>query len=73
MKTLNPQPVLASSSDEFYDPFSEEVRSSTSKPHIQFEPVPCLIDGVHIKSCASMASRVLEYKEKGMNEKIIKC
>ena len=49
MKTLNPQPVLASSSDEFYDPFSEEARTSPSKDHIQFESTTCPTDGVHLR------------------------
>jgi hypothetical protein len=45
MNTLNPQPILASSSDELYNPFSEEARISPYNPHILFEPVPCPIDG----------------------------
>ena len=52
MKTFNPQSVLASSSDEFYDPFSEEARTSPSNRHIQFEPVPCPTDGVHLTPSA---------------------
>jgi hypothetical protein len=50
MNTPNPQPILASSSDELYYPFSEEARISPHNPHILFEPVPCPIDGVHFRS-----------------------
>jgi hypothetical protein len=47
MNALNPQPILASSSDELYNPFSEEARISPYNPHILFEPDPCPINGVH--------------------------
>ena len=47
MNALNPQPILASSSDELYNPFSEEARISPHNPHILFEPDPCPINGVH--------------------------
>jgi hypothetical protein len=45
VNTPNPQSILASSSDELYNPFSEEARISPYNPHILFEPVPCPIDG----------------------------
>src|SRR5690606_36328915 len=47
MNALNPQPILASSSDELYNPFSEEARISPYNPHILFKPDPCPINGVH--------------------------
>ena len=49
MNALNPQPILASSSDELYNPFSEEARISPHNPHILFKPVPCPINGVHFR------------------------
>ncbi len=48
MKTLNPQPVLASCSDELNFPFSQEARTSPSNDHIQFEPSPCPTNRVHL-------------------------
>jgi hypothetical protein len=47
MNTPNPQPILASSSDELYNPFSEEARISPHNPYILLEPVPCPINGGH--------------------------
>jgi hypothetical protein len=50
MNTPNPQPILASSSDELYNPFSEEARISPHNPYILLEPVPCPINGGHFSA-----------------------
>jgi len=48
VKAPHPQPILASFSDELYDPFSEEARILPPKHHMQFDPALCPIDGVHL-------------------------
>lgn len=59
MSCSSPQPVLASCSDEFYDPFSKEARTSTEEPSSLFEPFTCPTNRVHLTHPKSNAVSVL--------------
>ena len=64
MKTLNPQPVLASCSDELNFPFSQEARTSPSNDHIQFEPSPCPTNRVHLRGQSGAIYRLIPNPER---------